>query len=98
MHREKTEKYSENKIKITIDINILRMMVGKQWATSRHMYRWGGEASIQVKEASRNKGYEAESNAFYHNISLQKHLARPDLSYLLKTSLWYCHIKVILLC
>jgi len=26
----------------------------------------------QVKEASSNKGYEAESNAFQHNVSLQK--------------------------
>ena len=37
------------------------------------MYRWAGEASKQVKDASSNRGYEAESNAFQH-ISLQTQL------------------------
>ena len=47
------------------------MMVGKQWVKSWGMYKWAGEASIQVKEVetSSNNGYEAESKAFYH-ISL----------------------------
>jgi len=40
------------------------MMVGKQWVKSWCMHRWGGEASMQIKEASSNKGYEAKSNAF----------------------------------
>jgi len=40
------------------------MMVGKQWAKSWYMYRWAGEASIQVKEVTSNKGYEAESKPF----------------------------------
>ena len=40
------------------------MMVGKQWVKSWGMYRWAGEASTQVKEASSNKGYEADSNTF----------------------------------
>ena len=40
------------------------MMVGKQWVKSWYIYRWAGEASTQVKEASSYRGYEAESNAF----------------------------------
>ena len=41
------------------------MMVGKQLVKSWYIiYRWAGEASTQVKEASSNRGYEAESNAF----------------------------------
>ena len=39
-------------------------MVGKQWVKNWYMYRWAGEANTHVKEASSNKGYEAESNAF----------------------------------
>ena len=56
------------------------MVVGKQWVKSWCMYRWAGEASIQGKEgeASSNNGYEAESKAFYHNISLQKQVARAE--------------------
>ena len=58
------------------DINITQMMVGKQWVKNWSMYRWAGEASIQVKEASTNNGYEAENNkAFWYNISLQKQVA-----------------------
>ena len=53
------------------------MMVGKQCVKARYMYRWAGEASTQVKEASSNKGYEADSNAFKH-ISLQKQVARAE--------------------
>jgi len=30
----------------------------------RHAQRWAGEASIQMKKASSNSGYEAESKAF----------------------------------
>jgi len=77
MHREKKEqKYSKNEIN-TKDINITQMMVGKQWVKSWNMYRWAGEASTQVKEASSNKGYEEEteweSNAFdFNTFSLQK--------------------------
>ena len=37
------------------------MMVGKQWVKSWGMYRWASEANTQVKEASSNSGYEAES-------------------------------------
>ena len=40
------------------------MIVGKQWVKSHSMYRWAGEASTQVKEASSNKGYEVKRNAF----------------------------------
>ena len=44
------------------------MMVGKQWVKKWGMYRWaGGEASIQLKEASTNNGYdsyEAEGKVF----------------------------------
>jgi len=35
-----------------IDINITQLMVGKQCVESWGMYRWAGEASTQVKEAS----------------------------------------------
>jgi len=31
-----------------------------------------------VKEVNNNKGYEAESNALKHNISLQKQVARAE--------------------
>jgi len=48
---------NENKIKHTIDINITQMMVGKQWVKGRYIYRWAGETSTQVKEASSNKGW-----------------------------------------
>ena len=48
----------------TIDINITQMMAGKQWVKNWGMHRWAGEASMQVKEASSNNGYEAESKAF----------------------------------
>jgi len=54
------------------------MMVGKQWVKIWGMNRWTGQASIQVKEASSNNGYEAESKAFYHNILLQKQVARAE--------------------
>ena len=47
------------------DINITQMMVGKQCVKNWGMYRWAGEASIQVKEVSSNNGYEAERNAFW---------------------------------
>jgi len=40
------------------------MKVGKQWVKNWGMYRWAGEVSIQVKEASSNNGYEADSKAF----------------------------------
>jgi len=40
------------------------MKVGKQWVKGWYMYRWAGEAIIQVKEASSNKDYEAESKEF----------------------------------
>jgi len=40
------------------------MMVGKQWVKRWGMYRWAGEASIQVKEASSKNGYEAEDKVF----------------------------------
>ena len=71
--KKKTIQPKDNK-KITIGINITQMMLGKQWVKSWGMYSWTGEASIHVKEveASSNNGYEAESKAFYHNISLQK--------------------------
>jgi len=46
------------------DINITQMMVAKQWMKNWGTHRWAGEASIQVKEASSNNGYEAESKAF----------------------------------
>jgi len=54
-------KIEKNNKKNTIDINIIQMMVGKQWVKRWSMYRWAGEASIQVKEVSSNNGYEAES-------------------------------------
>jgi len=50
--------------KNTIYINMTQMMVGKQWVESWCMCRWAGEANTQVKEASSNKGYEAERNTF----------------------------------
>jgi len=40
------------------------MMVGKQRVKSWYVYRWAGEASTRVKEASSSKGYEADSNTF----------------------------------
>ena len=42
------------------------------------MYKWAGGASTYVKEVNNNKGYEAESNALKHNISLQKQVARAE--------------------
>jgi len=33
---------------------------------------------VKEAEASNNNGYEAESKAFYHNISLQKQVARTE--------------------
>jgi len=46
------------------DIDITQMMAGKQWVKNWGTHRWAGEASIQVKEASSNNGYEAERKAF----------------------------------
>ena len=61
------------------DINITQRLVGKQTMVKNWgMYRWVGEASIQVKEASSNNGYEAESKAFWYNISLQKQVAQAE--------------------
>ena len=55
------------------DINITQMMVG-MWTGKR----WAGEASIQVKEASCNNGYEAESKEFQFNFSLQKQVTQAE--------------------
>jgi len=45
-------------------MNITQMMVRKQWVNRWGMYRWAGEASIDVKKVSSNNGYEAEGKAF----------------------------------
>ena len=64
MESQRNVTYHKNKKKNTIDINITQMMVGKQWVKRWGMYRWEGEASIQVKEVSNSNGYEAEGKAF----------------------------------
>jgi len=61
MYHKNKKKYKENK-----NIIITQMMVGEHgWREEACMlYRWAGEASIQVKEPSSNNGYEAEGKAF----------------------------------
>jgi len=47
------------------------------WRVMASTHRWAADANTQVKEAtSSNKGYDAESNASQHYISLQKQAAR----------------------
>jgi len=47
------------------DIDITQiMMADKQCVKNWGMHRWASEASIQVKGASSNNDYEAESKAF----------------------------------
>ena len=66
MKSQRNAAYIKNikKTKNAIDINITQMMVSKQWVKRWGMYRWAGEASIQVKKASSNNGYEADGKAF----------------------------------